>query len=503
MIQNEIAIRSSAWKEQEEDWHVIRSLLGGTRAMRKAATRYLPREEAESQKSYNARLARSFLYGGFANSVSELASKPFQKPVNVHKGLPEKLTAIEDDVDREGTGFTKFANDVLAEKIAYGKAHILVDTPTKPAANSADESDNEIRPYFVLIRADQVIWWDSEIHNSRRILTDFRYVEDYTDKKLNRRAQRIRRWWVEYDGDAVSAARWEKWEQNQQSKWAIVEEGNNPLKEIPVVVDFACEVDYMTARPPMMEIADLNVAHWQSASDQRNILRFARAPIIWRSGVSAEERDEPVIVGAGASYASVVAGSTMQFVEHGGAAIEAGAKDLKDLEDKMRILALQPMTSEAGNSTATGAGIDEARTNCILKRWIRATEACFKKCYGLAAQWIGKTIADDWKGVDIFDEFGLAVRSAEDIRQLIDLRGKKHITASTELNELKRRGLFKDGFDVDAEIAALEDEGPDLEEIAEIIASARRAAPANGSQPNAPGPNGPSGPPNGPAQNAA
>jgi len=35
----------------------------------------------------------------------------------------------------------------------------------------------------------------------------------------------------------------------------------------------------MQAKPPLLDLAWLNVEHWQSASDQSNILHVARVPI--------------------------------------------------------------------------------------------------------------------------------------------------------------------------------------------------------------------------------
>ena len=89
-MSNAVAEKSNYWKDMEIDWHPVRSLLGGTRAMRKPGTVYLPREEAESEKSYRNRLGRSFLYAGLKNAVAELTSKPFQKPVEVKPGLGPK-----------------------------------------------------------------------------------------------------------------------------------------------------------------------------------------------------------------------------------------------------------------------------------------------------------------------------------------------------------------------------------------------------------------------------
>ena len=490
----------------EIDWQPVRSLLGGTRAMRKAGTVYLPREEAESEKSYRNRLGRSFLYAGLKNAVAELTSKPFQKPVEVKPGLGPKLSRIEKSTDRLGTSLTSLFRRALAEKIAYGKYHILVDSPSDQPTNLAEEEKRDVRPYFVFVPADAVIGWKTKIIDSREVLVDVRILESTTIDmgSVEQREERVRRWFIEYDeqGKNVVTARWEIYRSDAQKNWSLDSSGDNPLKEIPLVVDYANQEAVMVARPPLQEIADLNIAHWQSSSDQRNILRFARAPIIWRSGVAAEEKNDTIVVGAGASFASTVSGATMNFVEHSGSAVEAGAKDLADLENKMRVLALQPLI-DSGNPTATGAALDEARTNCVLKTWVRDAEMAFRRAYEFASKWADEKIPESWEGIDVFDEFGLSIRAAEDTRQLTQMRKDREITRKTFLSEVKRRGLLSDTFDVEQEIEDLAQEAPDLTDVSSIIAGFRAAAPTQTAAPNTPGPNGPSGPPAEPAQQRA
>ena len=46
---------------------------------------------------------------------------------------------------------------------------------------------------------------------------------------------------------------------------------------------------FMTAHPPLMDLAWLNLAHWQSASDQRHILHVARVPILFGRNLTLPE----------------------------------------------------------------------------------------------------------------------------------------------------------------------------------------------------------------------
>nr|WP_175472321.1 DUF4055 domain-containing protein [Pseudomonas sp. NFACC25] len=66
------------------------------------------------------------------------------------------------------------------------------------------------------------------------------------------------------------------------------------LKEIPVVAVHSSPVvasGELMAAPPLIDLAYGNVQHWQEKSDQLNILRVARIPVLFASGVA----DDPLL----------------------------------------------------------------------------------------------------------------------------------------------------------------------------------------------------------------
>src|SRR6185295_4553940 len=89
---------------------------------------------------------------------------------------------------------------------------------------------------------------------------------------------------------------------------------------------------FMTGEPPLEELADLNVAHWQSSSDQRNILTVARVPILFGTGIEGNEKLE---IGASSMIRTSDPNAKLTYVEHTGAAIGAGERDLERLEFQM------------------------------------------------------------------------------------------------------------------------------------------------------------------------
>ena len=82
----------------------------------------------------------------------------------------------------------------------------------------------------------------------------------------------------------------------------------------------------------------------------------------------------------------------------------------------------------------------------------------------MAATWVNQPIADEDFAVDIFSDFSITTRGAEDLDRIIKMREGRHITHETMLKEVKRRGTLSEAFDVDEEIEALEAEKLELAE---------------------------------------
>ena len=123
---DDVATPCAAWRAMAEDWALIHDLLGGTRAMRAAGERWLPREPKESLEAYRIRLSRSVLFNGLGRAVQTLVGKPFGRPVTLSDDADPRVRALAHDLDLAGRNLTVFARDVLAAALADGLSHILV-----------------------------------------------------------------------------------------------------------------------------------------------------------------------------------------------------------------------------------------------------------------------------------------------------------------------------------------------------------------------------------------
>jgi hypothetical protein len=420
---------------------LIATLMAGTDAMRKAGVRLLPKAPAESIDAYNYRLAVSVLYNGMRRTVETLAGKPLAEPLKFGDNVPQQIQDWCDDVDLQGRDLHAFAHAVFVQAIADGISHILVEYPTTAlGATLAEKKVTGARPYFLHLKHDQILGWKSERIAGVETLTELRFLETVTEPKG--------RWLVEQVEQIRVLMRdaWETYRKDAQGNWALFDQGPVTLGAIPLATVYADRCGYMQARPPLLDLAHLNVEHWQSSSDQSNILHIARVPILFASGF----REGTLVLGANSAVSNDDPTATLSYVEHTGAAIEAGRLSIKDIEERMCLMGAQLLVKKPGTRTATEKAIDTAEANSALSLMARNLEDSLEYALQFMADWEGIGPAGE---VELTGEIG-GIDDME-IEGLMKARELGLLSAETVFHEMQRRGLIADDVTWDEEAKRL------------------------------------------------
>jgi hypothetical protein len=445
---------SAEVKAMRLEWAILEALQGGTPAMRRASTALLPQWPAEEQASYLARLNTATLFPAYKRTVRVMSGKPFAKALTLADAAPAIETWAQ-DIDQQGVSLHVFAAEMFAESF-YGLAGILVDYPIVDAGQPETVAQREAagrRPYWVRIKHDQVLGWRAKVDGGRMRLTQLRLLESVEEP----------------DGDfgtvvieqvrVLEPGRWAIWRQSTDSKgarvWAVFAFGATTLADIPFVPLYGFRDAFMRGTSPLLDLAYLNVKHWQSQSDQDTILHVARVPILAMIGA---DDDSQLAVGASTAV-KLPLGAEMKFVEHTGAAIAAGQTSLDALEQQMIQAGAELLVKKPGDRSATESANDAEGNKCDLQRLAENFEDALDQALVFTAQFAH---LDKPGSVKLFNDYAAATLTDASATLVKDLQMAGLISRATALRELQRRGVISSDIDVDDELAQAEADGPAL-----------------------------------------
>jgi hypothetical protein len=465
-----VATPSREYKEHSQHWILPRALMGGTVAMRDASTAhgFLPQEDGESDPNFAKRLARTTLFNGYRKTVRDMTGKVFAQPIALGDDVPEKIKGYCENIDLAGRNLNVFAYDVFQDGLAAaGVSYILAEMPpVVENATRADEIASGRRPYLVNIKAEDIIGWKSELIAGQETLTQLRIQECVYEPDPDSPFEDVEIVQIR----VLEPGRWEIWrkranENGLPEEWFMYQEGVTSLSHIPLSVVYLKRSEFMCGEPPLEDLAYTNLAHWQSQSDQRNILHVARVPILFGAGFDDTTK---VVVGAGTMARSSDPAAKLTYVEHSGAAIEAGRNDLKDLELQMQVLGLQLLMPQP-KQTATGEIRDDVKENSQLAMMAKALEDALEQALSDMAEYDGMG-KDAGGSLVVNTDFGIAAGATADLDTLINAARISKITNETLLKELKRRGVLSDDLVIEDEVKGIEAAKQRDAELAEKIA---------------------------------
>lgn len=415
-------------------WTIVSDVSGGTARMRERGQIYLPMEPAEKSPAYDRRKGRSVFFNAYSRTRDALVGMVFKSDPELQNDVPEKTAKDLENVDLAGSHFDVFAKELFTDAFE-GHAFILVDMQPKlpDGATLADEAGR--RPFWVKYKASQALNWRSSNINGETVLSQITFEEKTTEPKGKFGQEEITRYRVfRLEAGAVN---WELYRKtvsaNGQEEIAIEDEGVTTLGRIPVTVVYGNRIGKLTSSPPLLDLAYLNIAHWQEYSDYRNILHVAQVPILLRKGATADQQKVEVGVG---SVVDVPEEGDLKWCEHTGKAIESGRTELQDLEQRMALMGLSMLAQKTdANVTATEIKSNNLQESSDLSTMARSLQDALEQALGFHAAYYGM---DDGGSVKLGVAESDLVLDAQMVTALVNAVNSKMLTVETFLNILQR-----------------------------------------------------------------
>jgi hypothetical protein len=429
---------NNSWVRMEPGWLLIEQLLKGTRGIRQGHRKFLPQFPREADESYDVRLSKAVLSPFYKRLELLLAGMLTRKPVRL-TDVSDQVTEQLFDVDLQGNDLQTWLFNTARIALRYGHVGVLVDAPR------AGENG---RPYWITISPRELLGWRTEIADGKQRLTMLRIAETVTvpDGKYGEKdVERVR---------VLTPGAYEIHEKDEKGDYKIVDEGRTSLSEIPFAVAYANRTGVMESIPPLDDIAELNLQHYQVSSDLSNILSVSAIPLLAIYGFpqSAEE------ISAGASEALALPETARsEYIEPSGNSFDAQFKQLEQIENKINGLGLAAVLgAKLVGESAEAKRIDRSQGDSTMMVIAQQMQDLIDNCLRFHAQYLQEPVAGSSQ---VNRDFMGQRLEPQEIQALLQLYTAGTITQDTLLNELANGDVLSEDFDIEEEVEATQNGG--------------------------------------------
>jgi len=432
---------NTAWFAQEPHWILIEDLLHGTYGMRRRHRRYLPQEPRELDESYDNRLARSVCPPYYQRLERMLAGMLTRKPVR----LVDTSDTIREqlfDVDLQGNDLNVWTYETARKLIRYGHIGTLVDAPSDGG-----------RPYWVTYTPRQILGWRTEQSNGEQRLSMLRLQETVTMPEAEygeRIVQQVR---------VLTPGAYQIHQQADNGEYQVIDEGTTSLDEIPFSVAYCGRINYLESRPPLEDIAELNLKAYQIQSDLDNQLHISAVPMLAFFGFPSAA--EEVSAGPGEAIAFPADGRA-EYIAPPSDAFDSQFQRLDQLERQINELGLSAVLGQKlVGETASAKMIDRSQGDSTMMVIAQNVQDMIDNALQYHAQFLGQNQAAGSSLVN--RDFLGAQLEPQQITALLSLYTAGTITQETLLQQLADGEVLGDDFNVEEEIGATANAGLDLQ----------------------------------------
>jgi hypothetical protein len=338
-------------------WERCRDAVAGQSAVHQKGVTYLPMLTEQSQEEYNAYKLRA-TYANFTGRTLEgLVGMVFRKAPTIE--APDSMQDMLADVDLRGTTTAGLAEYTVSEVLKVGRIGYLVEFPQVSATpiNAAAAAAMNLRPYASRYCAESIINWRverinnvmqptlvvlSETHEEREDEYSSNYVPQLRVLKL-------------VEGVYVQ----EVWRKADNSDWVMVESvvpqmRGAPLDFIPFYAFGPMENTLCVQEPPILDLADLNLAHYRVTADYEHGTHFTGLPMLFLAGIRLED-NQKVFIGSQAAIVSDNPDAHGEFIEFSGQGLGALEGNLDRKEKQMAVLGARMLEQQKAGVESEGA----------------------------------------------------------------------------------------------------------------------------------------------------
>ena len=453
-------------------WQKCRAAVAGQEAVHAAGKSFLPKLIDQSDDEYASYKWRALYYNATGRTVDGLSGLIFRRPPTVK--LPDALDYLETDVDTADTPLLAFCEKVVDELIQVGRIGILADYPRLDGVRTlAEQKAANGRPYMKIYVAESILNWRVERVNNRSMLTMVVLAETYEEAagwetKCTPQCRVLK---LEQGRYVVEIWRKRKVQDGKEA-WLMEDKltplmAGKPLAYIPFLICGPMGLDPCVAKPPILDLANVNLSHYFNTADYEHGLHLTGlpTPIVTGHTFEADDAGRPksrFALGSSVIQAFPDHEAKVFFLEYTGEGLTAMSKRLEEKEQMMAALGARMLAAEKkAAEAAETAAIHRAGENSVLASLANAASGVITKALTWCAEWEGVSAETS---VELNTDYLPAGLSAQELSELVKSWQAGAISHATLYDNLQRGEIARQGVDFDAEKAEIEAEGPALDD---------------------------------------
>ena len=373
-----------SYARQVDRWAICRETIEGEDVVKEKGEKYLPMASGKDcegrTRRYEAFKMRT-PYSNFIGAAHGIQhAMIFRRAPTVMCDDGFRQSGLLDDVDGKGTSLYQFVSDAAWDLLKTGFGAMLLDIPKGGSGMSKLEAERKgIRPYLTYYPAESIINWDydnfSGIKKLKlvvlkekgcRVKNEFEkeHFDRYRVLMLNERGVYVQKIYtpVYDDYDKTKTVRMDV---EEFPVFVTVNGKEQEINYIPIVL-----LPYeKPEKPPLFDLAMLNVHHYQLTADYVNGVHMTTVPTGYITGYTPKEddKDDDITLGGDAFLTEENPDARFGVLSFSGEGLEHCEKAIDKIEAQIAGLFMKNIAPDKKTSeTAESAYVHRSGENAKL-----------------------------------------------------------------------------------------------------------------------------------------
>lgn len=478
-------------------WQRARHVIAGEDAVKAAGSLYLPKLTDQTPEEYEAYKNRALFFNASARTVDAFVGMIFRRDPT--EELPAELDAFKADANLQGQSFYDYQKQIVRETIGVGRAGTLVEW-----------SDEEARPFVVRYEAEQIINWRTGRVGGRTVVTMVVLSEKVDAAEIMRLEAKRQTAAPVKDEKKIPAKGYDTrsktgpveetdsgefdqklkeqirvlrldltqttpvyvvdiWRKDSAGKFSKVltitpqRKGNMSL--IPFVFHGPNNLLPDVDRPPIDDIAVINLSHYRTSADLEHGRHFTGLPTVFAAGFDA---DKTYRIGSGAAWVSSDVEANAKYIEFTGQGLDCLVDALKEKSEQMAVLGARMLQQEKkAVETENVALLKTTGEQASLTQIAATASESFAMIYRLALWWKGAADSElsDTESkikVELNTDFNSTQMNPALVSALVSAAQQGYLSKDSVVSKFKQGELIGGNRTVDEEMLLIEQTMPDL-----------------------------------------